>query len=80
MPLAAPCLNWALFPRRPGFHEKSASDAGKSWIDLNDKHFVHGLTGWDLAVASSINNQGWIVGIGLKNGQTRGFLLRKLQP
>ena len=49
-------------------------------VSLNDKHFVHGLTGWDLAVASSINNQGWIVGIGLKNGQARGFLLRKLQP
>ncbi len=47
-------------------------------VTLNDKHFVHGLTGWNLAVASGINNQGWIVGIGTKSGQTRGFLLRKL--
>lgn len=47
-------------------------------VSLNDKHFVHGLTGWDLAVAHGINNAGWVVGVGTKNGQTRGFLLRKL--
>lgn len=49
-------------------------------VSLNDKHFVHALTGWKLAAAYGINNQGWIVGIGEKNGQARGFLLRKLQP
>jgi len=48
-------------------------------INLNDEHFVHGLTGWQLSVANSINNQGWIGGIGNKNGLTRGFVLRKLQ-
>lgn len=49
-------------------------------VSLNDKHFVHGLAGWNLAVAQGINNQGWIVGFGSKDGLTRGFLLRKLQP
>jgi probable HAF family extracellular repeat protein len=48
-------------------------------VDLNDKHFIHNLSGWStLEKAYGVNNAGWVVGEGLRNGQRRGFLLRKL--
>lgn len=33
-------------------------------------------SGWQLQVATGINNRGWIIGWGLFNGQRRGFVLR----
>lgn len=49
--------------------------AGSSWRDLNDRHFVHGLTGWSLDEARGVNESSTIVGKGTYNGQSRGFLL-----
>jgi hypothetical protein len=46
-----------------------------SWKDLNDRHFVHGLTGWSLQKAVGVNSSGVIAGNGLLNGTTRGFIL-----
>lgn len=42
-------------------------------FNLND--LIDPNLGWDLLYASDINNSGWIVGLGLKQGQGRGFLL-----
>ena len=45
------------------------------WLDLDDRHFVSGLTGWSLQTATGINAQGDIVGNGHKDGAKRGFVL-----
>jgi uncharacterized membrane protein len=42
-------------------------------IDLNT--LIDQSSGWILKEARSINNNGWIVGQGVHNGQTRAFLL-----
>jgi hypothetical protein len=49
--------------------------SGSSWRDLNDKHFVHGISGWQLERANSINGNGVIVGNGKLSGTPRGFIL-----
>ena len=36
---------------------------------------VNSPAGWSLQAAEGINASGWIVGYGLKSGQTRAFLL-----
>jgi len=54
---------------------KRSSSAFMRWMDLNDKHLVYGLSGWDLHDAVAINNSGHIVGNGVKSGLTRGFVL-----
>jgi len=48
---------------------------GVSWSikDLND--VIASDSGWVLRDAKGINDSGWIVGIGAKDGQTHGFLL-----
>ncbi len=51
-----------------------------AWLDLNEKHFVHGLSGWVLKSAEAFNNSrpsgsGHIVGTGLLNGSPRAFVL-----
>ena len=53
--------------------------ASTPWRDLNDRHFVHGLTGWDLEQAKAINSAGVIVGNGKLNGNSRGFILTPRQ-
>jgi hypothetical protein len=47
--------------------------ANGSVIPLNDR--IQGGTGWVLLEARDIHNDGSIVGIGLLNGERRGFLL-----
>ena len=56
--------------------------AGALWVNLNDKHLVHGMSdpppsGWNLQEAIAINEQGSIVGNGTKGGSStpRAFLL-----
>lgn len=41
-------------------------------INLND--YISPDSGWDLIWASDINDNGYIVGVGTYNGETRGFL------
>ncbi len=48
---------------------------GSAWLDLNDKHFTHGLTDWVLQQANAISDTGVIVGVGTKSGSVRGFIL-----
>jgi len=45
------------------------------WKDLNDKHFVHGSSGWNLQSAEAISDSNVIVGVGLHSGSQRGFML-----
>lgn len=45
------------------------------WIDLNDRHYVHGTTGWSLKEATALNDTGVIVGNGTLSGANRGFIL-----
>jgi hypothetical protein len=46
---------------------------GGNNIDLNT--LIDPSLGWTLTAAYSINNNGWIVGEGTHNGQTRAYLL-----
>ncbi len=48
---------------------------GSAWVDLNDKHFTHGLTGWTLQQANAISDTGVIVGVATLSGSPRGFML-----
>lgn len=45
------------------------------WKDLNDKHFIHGSTGWNLQSAEAISDNKVIVGLGRLSGTQRGFML-----
>jgi len=45
------------------------------FLNLNDPHVTYMPSGWVLTTAEAINDQGWIVGNGYKNGTARGFLL-----
>jgi uncharacterized membrane protein len=45
---------------------------GGNNIDLNT--LINPASGWTLTYASSINNEGWIVGSGIHNGQEHAFL------
>ena len=47
-------------------------DSKTGMINLND--YISPDSGWHLAWASDINDLGYIVGIGIFNGETRGFL------
>jgi probable HAF family extracellular repeat protein len=51
--------------------------AGAS-ADLNT--LIPRNSGWDLQIAHDISDSGQIVGVGLLNGQTRGFLLIPIPP
>lgn len=48
-------------------------------LDLNDEGLLHGGSGWTLSRAEAINNRGYIVGQGIRNGYTRGFILIPLE-
>jgi probable HAF family extracellular repeat protein len=48
--------------------------AGGSIADLNTE--IAPGSGWELKSATAINDNGWIVGLGVYNGVDRGFLLR----
>jgi len=52
--------------------------AGEGIRNLND--FIDPASGWVLVDATSINDQGWIVGNGVKDGVNRDFLLLPLVP
>lgn len=54
---------------------RNISEEPKDWLDFNDRHFVHGTTGWVLKEATAINSNDAVVGIGTLNGNTRGFVL-----
>jgi hypothetical protein len=54
---------------------RNVSEEPKDWLDLNDRHFVHGTSGWVLKEATAINSTDAIVGIGSLSGNTRGFVL-----
>lgn len=45
------------------------------WKDLNDRHFVHGSTGWVLQSAEGISKGNVIVGNGLLLGAPKAFML-----
>ncbi len=60
-----------LRPNRRYFHAFVYSEGVMR--DLND--LIPADSGWDLAVASDINNVGQIVGSGILNGRVRAFLL-----
>ena len=45
------------------------------WIDLNDRHFVAGHSGWSLQTALRVNDQLLVAGNGIKNGSPRAFVL-----
>jgi len=45
------------------------------WIDLNDPHAVYGLSGWNLVSAVGITDSGTVIGLGVKNGSARGYVL-----
>ena len=45
------------------------------WVDLLDRHFVHGVSGWVLQNANAISSNNVIVGSGTLNGMARGFIL-----
>ncbi len=47
-------------------------DSENGMINLND--YISPDSGWQLAWASDINDLGYIVGVGIFNGETRGFL------
>ena len=46
--------------------------------DLNE--LIPANSGWELNIATDINDAGQIVGNGIKNGQSRAFLLTPMQP
>jgi uncharacterized membrane protein len=48
-------------------------------LDLSDEGLLHGGSGWTLVRAEAINNRGYIVGQGVHNGYTRGFILIPLE-
>ncbi len=48
---------------------------GATMIDLNDRHFLYGGTGWTLQSAVGINSQNWIIGNGKNGNYSRGFVL-----
>lgn len=43
------------------------------WTNLNE--VIDASSGWSLEEAVAINDSGWIVGLGSRNGETRAFLL-----
>jgi probable HAF family extracellular repeat protein len=60
----------------------SVAGAGQKRAFLHDGNVMHDLAtlvsnpqGWVFVEAKGINDQGWIVGSGTYNGQTRGFVL-----
>ena len=52
-----------------------ARGLGAPMIDLNDRHFLYGGTGWTLQSAVGINSQNWIIGNGKNGNYSRGFVL-----
>ncbi len=58
----------------------AATTNATGWMDLNDKHFVHGTTGWVLKEATGVNNLGQIVGNGTYYGSPRAFILIPRAP
>ncbi|MBN1341668.1 MAG: DUF3466 family protein [Phycisphaerae bacterium] len=53
--------------------ERAFLYSGGTMYNLND--LIDPGSGWVLVEARDINDEGWITGYGLYNGQTRGFLL-----
>ncbi|MEO0452575.1 MAG: hypothetical protein AAFY98_00380 [Verrucomicrobiota bacterium] len=49
---------------------------GQTLLNLND--LIDTESGWVLLRAEDINDQGWITGYGIKDGDVRGFLLKPL--
>jgi probable HAF family extracellular repeat protein len=62
-------------------YSKSSTGVQRAFASYNNGTMVDLLTvvnsntGWTLQAAEGINVDGWIVGYGLKNGQSRAFLL-----
>ncbi len=52
-----------------------AQGLGALMIDLNDRHFLYGGTGWTLQSAVGINSNNWIIGNGRNGSYSRGFIL-----
>ncbi len=52
-----------------------ARGLGSSMIDLNDRHFLYGASGWTLQSAVGINSKNWIIGNGINGFYSRGFVL-----
>jgi len=48
---------------------------GAPMINLNDRHFLYGGTGWNLQSAAGINSQNWIIGNGKNGNSSQGFVL-----
>ena len=65
---------------RSGAADLSASRAvvwqGSAAVDLNN---LAAGAGWILSSATGINNAGQIVGVGLRDGQIRAFLLNPIR-
>ena len=65
-----------------GYSKNTSTGVQRAFVSYNDGT-MHDLTtmvhtpptGWSLQAAEGINASGWIVGYGLKSGQTRAFLL-----
>jgi uncharacterized membrane protein len=51
---------------------------GEQLTDLNT--LLDPGSGWDLRAAYDVNDAGWVVGYGSRNGTIRGFLLRPIAP
>ena len=52
-----------------------ARGLGASMIDISDRHFLYGGTGWTLQSAVGINSQNWIIGNGKNGYYYQGFVL-----
>ena len=76
---------WASEPRtrinpavRVAFDEIDKDESGT--IDLSTLVKDGSADGWDLRSATDINEDGWIVGNGIRNGESRAFLLIPREP
>ncbi len=52
-----------------------ARGLGVTLVDLNDRHFLYGGSGWALQSAVGINSKNWIIGNGKNGSYSRGFVL-----
>ena len=60
-------------PMRGDYTLAAIWDATQGWQNLND--LIPQTSGWNLTMATAINDLGWIVGTGSYGGQLRGFVL-----
>ena len=52
-----------------------ARGLGTPMVDLNDRHFLYGGSGWTLQAAFGISSKNWIIGNGKNGNYSRGFVL-----